>query len=48
MKGGKMIVWGGFKKSLEKKRSKKQRTKEKIYPDPCRVPETNNGEIRKP
>ena len=34
-------------KSCEKKRSKKQRRKGKIYPFECRVPK-NSKEIRKP
>ena len=33
-----MAVWGGFTNSYEKKRSKKQRRKGKIYPFECRVP----------
>ena len=37
-KKSKMAVWGGLKKSCEKKRSKKQRRKGKIYPFKCRVP----------
>ena len=32
-----MAVWGGLINSCEKKRSKKQRRKEKIYPFECRV-----------
>ena len=31
MQKGKMAVWGGFTNSCEKKRSKKQRKKGKIY-----------------
>ena len=33
-----MAVWGGLTNSCEKKRSKKQRRKGKIYPFECRVP----------
>ena len=33
-----MIVWGGLTNSCEKKRSKRQRRKGKIYPFECRVP----------
>ena len=33
-----MAVWGGLTNSSEKKRSKKQRRKGKIYPFECRVP----------
>ena len=33
-----MAVWGGRINSCEKKRSKKQRRKGKIYPFKCRVP----------
>ena len=32
-----MAVWGGLTNSCEKKRSKKQRRKGKIYPFECRV-----------
>ena len=35
---GKMVVWGGLTTSYEKKRSKRQRRKGKIYPFECRVP----------
>ena len=34
----KMAICGGFTNSCEKKRSKKQRRKGKIYPFECRVP----------
>ena len=33
-----MAVWGGHTNSCEKKRSKKQRRKGRIYPFECRVP----------
>ena len=33
-----MAVWGGLTNSWEKKRSKRQRRKGKIYPSECRVP----------
>ena len=36
-----MAVWGGLTNSCEKKRSKKQRRKGKIYPFECRVPKNN-------
>ena len=36
MQKGKMAVWGGLTNSWEKKRSKKQRRKGKIYPFECR------------
>ena len=36
-----MAVWGGLTNSCEKKRSKKQRRKGKIYPSECRVPKIN-------
>ena len=39
----KMAVWGGLTNSCEKKGSKKQRRKVKIYPFECRVP-TNSKE----
>ena len=32
-----MAVWGGLTNNCEKKRSEKQRRKEKIYPFECRV-----------
>ena len=38
MKKGKMVVWGGLTNSCEKKRSEKQRRKEKIFPFECWVP----------
>ena len=38
MQKSKMAVWGGLTNSCEKKRSKKQRRKGKIYPFECRVP----------
>ena len=41
----KMAVWGRLTNSCERKRSKKQRRKGKIYPFECRVPK-NSKEIR--
>ena len=38
MQKSKMVVWGGLTKSCEKRRSKRQRRKGKIYPFECRVP----------
>ena len=38
MQKGKMIIWGVLPHSWEKKRSERQRRKEKIYPSECRVP----------
>ena len=38
MQERKMSVWGDLTNSCEKKRSKKQRRKGKIYPFECRVP----------
>ena len=38
MQKGKMAVWGGLTNTWEKKRSKRQRRKGKIYPFGCRVP----------
>ena len=38
MQKSKMAVWGGLTNSCEKKGSKKQRRKGKIYPFECRVP----------
>ena len=37
MQKSKMPVWGGLRNSCEKKRSKKQRRKGKIYASECRV-----------
>ena len=37
MQKSKMAVWGGLTNSCEKKGSKKQRRKGKIYPFECRV-----------
>ena len=37
MQNSKMAVWGGLTNSCEKKRSKKQRRKGKIYPFEFRV-----------
>ena len=41
MQKGKIAVGGGFTNSCEKKRSKKQRRKGKIYPFECRVPKNS-------
>ena len=38
MQKGKMVVWWGLTNSYEKKRSKRQRRKGKIYPFKCTVP----------
>ena len=46
MKKSKMAVWGGLTNSCEKKGSKKQRRKGKIYPFECRVPK-NSKEDKK-
>ena len=43
MPKGKMIVWGGLTNSCEKKRNKRQRRKEKVYPFECRVPKNSKG-----
>ena len=40
-KKSKMAVWGGLTNSCEKKRSKKQRRKGRIYPFECRVPKNS-------
>ena len=40
-KKGKTVVWGGLINSCEKKRSKRQRRKGKIYPFECRVPKNS-------
>ena len=40
-KKSKMAVWGGLKNSCEKKGSKKQRRKGKIFPFECRVPKNS-------
>ena len=41
MHKGKMVVWGGLTNSWEKKRSEKQRIKEKIYSFECRTPKNS-------
>ena len=41
MQKGKMVVWGGLTNSWEKKRSKRQRRKGKIYPFECRIPKNS-------
>ena len=41
MREGKVVVWGGFTNSKEKKRSKRQGRKGKIYPTECSVPENS-------
>ena len=38
---GKMVAWGGLINSCEKKRSKRQRRKRKIYPFEHRVPKNS-------
>ena len=40
MQKGKMVICEGLTNSCEKKRSKRQRRKGKIYPFECRVPRT--------
>ena len=42
-----MAVGGGLTDSCEKKRSKKQRRKGKIYPFECRVPKNSKGDNKK-
>ena len=46
-KKGKMAVWGGLTNSWEKKRSKKQRRKGKIYPFECRVPKNSKERLER-
>ena len=41
MQNSKMAVGGGLTNSCEKKKSKKQRRKAKIYPFECRVPKNS-------
>ena len=41
MQKSKMAVWGGLTNSCEKKKSKKQRRKGKIYPFECRIPKNS-------
>ena len=38
---GKMVLSGGLTNSCEKKRSKKQKRKGKIFPFECRVPKNS-------
>ena len=42
-----MAVWGGLTKSCEKKRSKKQRRKGKIFPFECRIPKNSKERLKK-
>ena len=44
MQKSKMAVWGGLTNSCEKKRSKKQRRKGKMYPFEFRVPKNSERE----
>ena len=41
MQKSKMAVYGGLTNSCEKKKSKKQRRKGKIFPFECRVPKNS-------
>ena len=41
MQKSKLAAWGGLTNSSDKKRSKKQRRKGKIYPSECRVPKNS-------
>ena len=41
MQKGKMVVWGGLTNSCEKKRSKNQKRKGKIFPFECSVPKSS-------
>ena len=41
MQKSKMAVWGGLTNSCEKKGSKKEKRKGKIYPFECRVPKNS-------
>ena len=41
MQKSKMAAWGGLTNSCEKKGSKKQRRKGKIFPFECRVPKNS-------
>ena len=45
MQKGKMVFWGGFTNSCEKKRSKKQRRKVKIFPSECRLPKNSQERL---
>ena len=47
MEISKMAVWGGLTNSCEKKRSEKQRRKEKIFPSECRVPKNSKERLKK-
>ena len=41
MQKGKTVVWGGLTNTWEKKRSKRQGRKRKIYPSEWRVPKNS-------
>ena len=45
MQKSKMAVWGGLTNNCEKKRSKKQRRKGKIYPFECKVPKNSKERL---
>ena len=45
MQKGNMAVWGGLTNSSEKKRSKRQRRKEKIHLSECRVPKNSKEKL---
>ena len=45
MQKSKIAVWGGLTNSCEKKRSKKERRKRKIYPFECRVPKNSKERL---
>ena len=44
---GKVVVQGGLTNRWEKKRSKRQRRKGKIYPFECRVPKNTKERLKK-
>ena len=43
-----MAAWGGLTNSCEKKRSKKQKRKRKLFPSECRVPKNSKERLKKP
>ena len=47
MQKSKIAVWGGLTNSCEKKRSKNQRRKGKIYPSECRVLKNSKERFKK-
>ena len=46
MQNGKLVGWEGLTNSCEKKRSKKERRKGKMYSSECRVPKNSKERLK--